>query len=204
MLHITLKGLPKEYNAFRSAIRTRSTPLSFDELSTMLNGEKESLNEGADIKDSMFALAATATSRPGGNFNQAVGNFSHHNRGRGKGNFNHRGGRGGRNAGNQSPHYNHFTPFQPQQSSSSLFAPRSDRPICQICNKLGHTTIDCYHRMDYAYQGKHPPTKLTAMATASNASLAQEQPWLANNVVTDHVIANLNQLNFPQDRKSVV
>ena len=37
LLHITLKGLPKDYNAFRSAIRTRSTPLSFDELSTMLH-----------------------------------------------------------------------------------------------------------------------------------------------------------------------
>ena len=66
LLHITLKGLPKEYNAFRSAIRTRSTPLSFDELSTMLNGEEESLNEGLDTKDSIFALAATATPRPGG------------------------------------------------------------------------------------------------------------------------------------------
>ena len=25
LLHITTKGLPKDYNAFRSAIRTRST-----------------------------------------------------------------------------------------------------------------------------------------------------------------------------------
>ena len=32
LLHIILKGLPKEYNAFRSAIRTKSTSLSFDEL----------------------------------------------------------------------------------------------------------------------------------------------------------------------------
>ena len=111
LLHITLKGLPKEYNAFVSGIRTRSTPLSFGELSTMLNDEEESLNEGVDIKDSIFALAATTTPRPGGNFIQSCGNFSHHNRGRGRGNFNHRGGRGGRNAGNQSPHYNHFTPF---------------------------------------------------------------------------------------------
>ena len=52
--------------------------------------------------------------------------------------------------------------------------------------------------MDYAYQGKHPPTKLAAMATASNACLAQEQPWLADSVATDHVTANLNQLSFPQ------
>ena len=101
-----------EYNAFRSAIRTRSTPLSFDELLTMLNGEEESLNEELDTKDSIFALAATATPRPGGNFNQSSGNFNHHNRGRGRGSFNHKGGRGGRNAGNQSSYYNHFTPFQ--------------------------------------------------------------------------------------------
>ena len=69
LLYITLKGLPKDYNAFRSTIRTRSTPLSFDELSTMLNGEEESLNEGVDTKDSIFAMAATATPRLGVNFN---------------------------------------------------------------------------------------------------------------------------------------
>ena len=52
--------------------------------------------------------------------------------------------------------------------------------------------------MDYAYQGKHPPTKLATMTIASNACLAQEQPWLADSAATDHVTANLNQLNFPQ------
>ena len=52
--------------------------------------------------------------------------------------------------------------------------------------------------MDYTYQGKHPPTKLAAMATTYNACLAQEQPWLADNTTTDHVTANLNQLSFPQ------
>ena len=45
LLHIAIKGLPKEYNAFRSAIRTRSSQLGFDELSTILNAEEESLNE---------------------------------------------------------------------------------------------------------------------------------------------------------------
>ena len=46
LLHITIKGLPREYNAFRPAIRTRSTLLSFDELSTLLNSTKE---EAKDI-----------------------------------------------------------------------------------------------------------------------------------------------------------
>ena len=76
-LQITIKGLPKEYNAFRSTIRTKSTQLSFDELSTMLNAKEKSLNEGLDVKDPIFALAATSTSKPNGNYNQ-------YNRGRGR------------------------------------------------------------------------------------------------------------------------
>ena len=53
--HIAIKGLSKEYNAFRSAIRTRSTQLSFDELTIMLNVEEESLNEGIEVKYITFA-----------------------------------------------------------------------------------------------------------------------------------------------------
>lgn len=64
LLQITLKGLPKEYNAFRSAIRTRSTHVSFDDLSTILNAEEESLNDGSEIKDTIFAMAAAATPKP--------------------------------------------------------------------------------------------------------------------------------------------
>lgn len=79
LLHITIKGLLKEYNAFKSAIRTKSTQLSFDELSTMLNAEEESLNEGLDVKDPILALATTSTSKPNGNYNQ-------YNRGRSRGN----------------------------------------------------------------------------------------------------------------------
>ena len=75
--HIAIKGLPKEYNAFKSAIRTRSAKLSFDELSTMLNAEEESLNEGLDVKDLVFAMAATTPKPNNSDYNQAF------NRGRG-------------------------------------------------------------------------------------------------------------------------
>ena len=102
LLHITLKGLPKEYNAFRSTIRTRSTHVSFDELSTMLNAEEESLNDGFEIKDTIFAMAPTTTPKPNNNgFNQS---FS---RGRGRGHSNNRGGRGGRGSNGPSQ----FSPF---------------------------------------------------------------------------------------------
>ena len=52
--------------------------------------------------------------------------------------------------------------------------------------------------MDYADHGKYPPTKLLAMATASSACLAQEQPWLAVNAATDHVTSSLNHRSFPK------
>ena len=107
LLHIAIKGLPKEYNAFRSAIRTRSTQLGFDELSTMLNAEEESFNEGIEVKDSIFVLAASTNQKSNSNgFNQ------NHNRGRGRGNFNNRGGRGGRGFSGQPSQFHHFNHFQ--------------------------------------------------------------------------------------------
>nr|POE53724.1 hypothetical protein CFP56_49290 [Quercus suber] len=97
LLHIAIKGLPKEFNAFRSAIRTRSTQLGFDELSTLLNAEEESLNDGLEVKDSIFAMAASTNQKSNGNA------YNHNqNRGRGRGNFNNRGGRGGRSNGHTS------------------------------------------------------------------------------------------------------
>ena len=74
LLHVAIKGLPKELNAFRSAIRTRSIKLSFDELVTLLNAEKESLNEGMEIKDSTVAMAINTAPR----FNN-TGGYNNHN-----------------------------------------------------------------------------------------------------------------------------
>ena len=120
LLHITLKGLPKEYNAFRSAIRTRSTHVSFNDLSTMLNAKEDSLNDGSEIKATIFAMAATSTPKLNNNgFNQSF------NKGRG------RGGRGYNGPSQFSP----FNQFQQAQSNSN--GVKSERPICQICGKVG-------------------------------------------------------------------
>ena len=80
LLHIAIKGLPKEFNAFKSAIRTRSTQVNFDELTTLLGAEEESLNESNDVKET-FAMTVNATPRSGGGgYNQ------YNNRGRGRNN----------------------------------------------------------------------------------------------------------------------
>ena len=121
LLHVAIKGLPKEFSAFRSAIRTRSAKLSFDELITLLNAEEESLNEGMEIKDSTFVMSVNTTPR----FNNTGGynsfNLSN-NRGRGRGN-NARGR--GRGPGSLFNQFNQFSQSHSQGSNG-----RSERPIC--------------------------------------------------------------------------
>uniref|UniRef100_A0A2N9J3P2 CCHC-type domain-containing protein n=1 Tax=Fagus sylvatica TaxID=28930 RepID=A0A2N9J3P2_FAGSY len=67
----------------------------------------------------------------------------------------------------------------------------SSRPQCQICGKLGHLAIDCYQRMNFAYQDKNPPSKLAAMAATNNPSQVEEM-WLTDTGATDHITANTN------------
>ena len=93
LLHVAIKGLPREFSAFKLAIRSRSTKLSFDELATMLNAEKESLNEGMKIKDSTFAMAVNTAPRPDNNSGYNSYNQSSNIR-RGKGNTNRGRGKG--------------------------------------------------------------------------------------------------------------
>uniref|UniRef100_A0A2N9HC90 Integrase catalytic domain-containing protein n=1 Tax=Fagus sylvatica TaxID=28930 RepID=A0A2N9HC90_FAGSY len=165
LIHVILKGLPKEYAPFASAIRTRDGILSLEKLSN----------------------------RPSNGFN---GNQSFH-RGRGRNNYTR--GRGGRSQ--SYSHNSNFTPSHPpqqQQSQVSQFPPqgKTERPTCQICWKMGHYAIDCYHRMDFAYQGKNPTTKLAAMASASNLQHTQNtETWLTDSGASDHITASANNLS---------
>ena len=50
--------------------------------------------------------------------------------------------------------------------------------------------------MDFAYQGRNPPTKVAAMATASNVAItANQDPWVADFDTSDHLTTNLNNLS---------
>lgn len=51
--------------------------------------------------------------------------------------------------------------------------------------------------MDYAYQGKHPPTQLAAMVAHTNAEV-ETQDWLADSGANAHITANPTTINNPQ------
>uniref|UniRef100_A0A2N9H8F5 Integrase catalytic domain-containing protein n=1 Tax=Fagus sylvatica TaxID=28930 RepID=A0A2N9H8F5_FAGSY len=154
MLHIILKGLPREYGAFCSTIRTRNEPVSFEEIMVLLQTEEQSLAESFDSGKDLNSMAMFASATPNNRNTSSQSSFYvHSNQNRGRGRNNNQRGRGGRfSSNNQYPHSNAFTQGNAQFSNN--------QPMCQICGKIGHQALDCYHRMDFAYQGRHPPVSL--------------------------------------------
>lgn len=78
-------------------------------------------------------------------------------------------GRGHSCHGGRSTHHSNNNGGRSSTGSSSTHGP--PRLSCQICNKVGHSTVDCYHRMDFAYQGRHPPAQLTAMVASQSLAM---------------------------------
>uniref|UniRef100_A0A2N9GH94 Reverse transcriptase Ty1/copia-type domain-containing protein n=1 Tax=Fagus sylvatica TaxID=28930 RepID=A0A2N9GH94_FAGSY len=155
LTHVILKGLPKEYAPFASAIRTRDTVLSLEKLTVLLQTEEQSMNE---VSDSLS--------------NSALAMFVSHNK----------------------PHYGNQG-FNRGRGKNESFQGKNERPTCQICWKMGHYAIDCYNRMNFAYQGKNPTTKLAAMASASNLHYTQNAETWLDTGATYHITANANNLN---------
>ena len=203
LLHIILKGLPREYGPFCSAIRTRNEPVNFEEIMVLLQTEEQSISEFSDSGKDLQSMSMFASAAPNNRSSNSQSSFyvhNHQSRGRGRNNASR--GRGGRfNSNNQYNSQNQYSPptFN-QNSSQSAQKPEGSRPQCQICGKLGHQALDCYHRMDFAYQGRHPPIKLAAMAATSNCSQGGDT-WLTDTGATNHLTANLNNLQGPATYK---
>jgi hypothetical protein len=196
MLYIVLDGLPTEFYPFCSAMRTRNDSISFEELHVLMLGEEKSLNKNTESSKDSLHLAMVGQVPKGTTGNTLMIQFnsqSQSNRGGRGGRFNnYRGGRGGRNFNSNRGGFNNLSP-QPSTYNSQP----SSRPTCQICYKNGHTALDCYHRMDFAFQGKHPPTKLAAMTFSSNAS--SSNCWVSDTGATDHFTPDLANLQQARD-----
>ena len=96
-----------------------------------------------------------------------------------------------RNASNPSQFSRPQSNFQVKNGSgtSTTQVPRQNflnsRPTCQICGKNGHIALDCYHRMNFAYQCRHAPAKLTSMVASSMVAAANFAAVSTSNRLTD-------------------
>jgi hypothetical protein len=101
--------------------------------------------------------------------------------------------------------------FPQNQFSPKLNAPNtqgnldpfstSNRVPCQICGKINHQALDCYHRMDYSFQGRHPPPQLAAMVAHTNSEY-EDQPWLADSGANAHITSELDNLQIQKPFQS--
>ena len=79
----------------------------------------------------------------------------------------------------------------PTWASDPAFDPYS----CQLCGKKNHMALDCFHRYDYNYQGRHPPQQLAAMVAQSN-SLHDEDTWYVDSGANQHITADIGNLHL--------
>lgn len=137
-----LNGLPTEYNIFRTSMRTRSQSVTFDELHVLMKSEESAIAKQSKSENVILQPTAMYASQIGRSWSNSP-QFSH---GRGRG----RSGRGRTTFFNPSSSYS-------RGSTTNNNNPYSEsRPLCQICGRLGHMALDCYNRMNYNFQGKHP------------------------------------------------
>ncbi|XP_042982037.1 uncharacterized protein LOC122311522 isoform X1 [Carya illinoinensis] len=170
-----LAGLSNDYDAFVTTVTARIEPLSPEELYGLLLTHESRLAHSSHLPHSID-LSAHFTSASRGH-STIRGNFRGHSRGRGR----------GRNTPSSTPN---FTPH----SSPSNFSPLPhSRPTCQLCGKIGHVVMKCYHRFDHSYQSD-PPRSLTANYTSSAST--PDQTWYPDTAATNHLTSDLTHLNL--------
>lgn len=210
LLIYTLNGLPSKYNVFRTSMRTRSQLVDFEELHVLLKSEESAIEKQFKRDDSltqptaMVAAQSHISSQQRQNFNL---NFNEgksssfgrgRNQGRGRMNFASPSQNQGRGASNS------FGQFPPH--SQTVVDPHA----CQICFRLGHSALDCFNRMNYNYQGRHPPSQLAAMVATQNVAFylnsspnfglpgsigSSSTTWLANYGCNAHVTSDFGQFS---------
>ncbi|KAI0495098.1 hypothetical protein KFK09_025245 [Dendrobium nobile] len=123
ILHI-LNGLPSTYNSFKAAIRTYPTSLDLDNLYSLLCSEEINVLQEL-ARDNNANAGATALYTTSNNQNR---------------------GRSSRRFNKNKPSVDNMANSAPPISPANVPSSNGQRPTCQICNKLGHIALNCWHQ----------------------------------------------------------
>ncbi|PRQ27402.1 putative transcription factor interactor and regulator CCHC(Zn) family [Rosa chinensis] len=80
---------------------------------------------------------------------------------------------------------------------SSTNASPQGRPTCQICNRMGHSALDCYNRLNLSFEGRVPTKKLSAMAASTSSP--SSSTWLLDSGANAHITSNLSNLQTSKE-----
>jgi histone deacetylase 1/2 len=180
LVNIILNNVGPAYEVTVSSAQARDTSISYDDLVALL------LNAEMRLKAQQtpsLETSPTAMYAPKATHNNNRGRNSVHHRGS---NMRGRGPSGFRRYQNWS---------QPQSGSVSFgnSGPMPSRPPCQICNRSGHSALDCYQRMNHAYEGRIPTQKLTAMAAIASSNIPSST-WISDSGASNHITSDLTNL----------
>ncbi|KAI0510566.1 hypothetical protein KFK09_011171 [Dendrobium nobile] len=192
IIHYTLNGLPNNYQAFKTAIRTNLRSVSLDELYTLLCSEELNLahETSKDLRSLQLNGNSTALAASQG-------------RGRGRTSSN-RGRSSNRSTYNTTNNRNNKPP-RPQIT-------------CQICGKFGHSAIKCWHRHNEDYNTEPTSALFTSPSQTSSSKwfldsgasahltsdpnqLQQPQPYQGSNQI---VLGNGQQLPIQNTGKGIL
>jgi hypothetical protein len=173
MVCYIIGGLSADFDPLVASLTTHLEPISLEDMyAHLLIFEQwlERNNSDPDLTNSSVHVAQRQIPMHGrgGRASNGPSNGSFHGHGCGR-------GRGGR------------------APSSHQFG-SSNQPMCQLCNRVGHTIAWYYHRFDHAYQVSSPPT---ALLTINQSSL--DMNWHPDTASTHHLTNDLTNLSITVD-----
>ena len=190
LISYIVSGLNSSFTPFVTSysFATRDSVLSLQEFQDeLMNYETllEHHNQSVISDTGNFAMFAN---KPG----QFSSNRNNNNNKKGRGSFSAK-------RSNTTPNGSQFgqstLPKQVSNQDSTPFRP--SRPSCQICGRNNHQALDCYHRMDFSFQGRHPPAQLAAMAAHTHVT-QDDQPWFADSGANTHITSAMENLSLQQ------
>jgi hypothetical protein len=183
MVAFLLAGLGPDYDPFVTSVTTRVEPLSGEEiyghlLSHELRLEHHHSSIDLSVTGAHYAARGANSFRPHRNGYNSILGAPPSGRGPSRP-YSNRQSRGrGRN-----------TYFFPGRGSSP-------RPVCQVCNRVGHIALDCSNRYNESFSRDSPQPPQAYLSAPSHGP---DLTWYPDSGATHHVTSDMKNLNLKSE-----
>ncbi|KAJ9550796.1 hypothetical protein OSB04_014841 [Centaurea solstitialis] len=184
-----LGGLGREYNAFVASIHTRADKPTVEEVHSLLMSFDYRLETQNAIDQIDMAQANLTHASHASKFKKP---FKPNSQFQVRPHVSYRPQSPIPSVLGKPPHRPNIQPWKPS------FNPK---PQCQICNKPGHTALNCYHRANLSYQPNFTPKNLNTYMVSpdfsSNASRSESgSDWFMDSGATHHFTPDFNAMDL--------
>ena len=173
LVSFLLAGLGPDFDSFVTSVKIRADPLSLEDLYGHLLSHELHLAQNQPSVDLSLGTA---------HFVQ-------------KSSSTH-GGSGGRSSYSNHSGRTSFSQGRSNNHGRGRGRSHGNRPICQVCAKIGHLALTCYHRFDNSYTRDSRPHMQALLATPQSQC---DPNWYPDSGATHHMTNDLANLNVRVD-----